>query len=205
MKNILILTSRPSDLTEAIRFAFVTKASGRFNPVIIDMSSNTELDDFKKKLIKDNDVTLYQPTLRNFIIKLGRSAQRKIQKSSTNRKKIEQKKFNKFLSFLLSRLRIPIYNIIGVPFIFILTRLIFRSAIRRYRPDLLVVTEDVVGIDLPSFIQIGQKKNIPTLIVPYTVANASEAYEALKNKLPFCIDTWIYKLVKLIFPLWRFE
>ena len=61
MKNVLILSSRNSDYTEAARLACSLKNSGLFNPTILNVSAKFEPTTNQQKTIDDNDIEVHTP------------------------------------------------------------------------------------------------------------------------------------------------
>lgn len=55
----------------------------------------------------------------------------------------------------------------------------FAAAIDRVEPDIVIVLEDVVGPDTSVMIRAAHEKNRAAVILPYTIADQSEAAEAL--------------------------
>jgi hypothetical protein len=65
----------------------------------------------------------------------------------------------------------------------------------------IVVPEDVVGPFWPSLIKTGLRHRIPTVILPYTLANREEAFKSLRSHVDF--QTRNNRLAAFVYPAWR--
>lgn len=80
------------------------------------------------------------------------------------------------------------------------------STVQQHEPDLLVVCEENVGYATHIQIRICHAQQIPTVIIPYTIANATEAAEYLYNS-PRCHvhGSLINRFIARKFPHWVYE
>jgi hypothetical protein len=69
--------------------------------------------------------------------------------------------------------------------------------------DLLILPEDVVGMVSPLLIKVGRRLGIPSLILPYTMANQQEAVRSLCRQELFQRNWGLNSLASLLFPRWR--
>ncbi|MCW8466713.1 hypothetical protein OQJ20_04070 [Legionella pneumophila] len=79
----------------------------------------------------------------------------------------------------------------------------FVEIIKSGQYKLIVLPEDIVGKVTPLIIKSGHTLKIPSLILPYTIANQSEAFQALKDRDEFQVnyDT-CNKLFGIFFRSW---
>lgn len=87
---------------------------------------------------------------------------------------------------------------------------IYRSYIATFqvlldqRPyQVIVVPEDVVGPVWPTLIKVGLQRHIPTLVLPYTLANQEEAFTSLRTYET--VQTKHNRLAAYFFPKWRMK
>ncbi len=81
-----------------------------------------------------------------------------------------------------------------------------RSLSKEYKPDLLIVSEENARELTHVSIRVCREHNIPTVIIPYTIANATEAAEYFYDYYAHdasrsLINRWTAKL----FPHWVYE
>lgn len=67
----------------------------------------------------------------------------------------------------------------------------------------ILVPEDVVGPFWPVLIKAGLARAIPTVILPYTLANQEEAFKSLRGVPDF--QTQYNRLAARLFPKWRMK
>jgi hypothetical protein len=87
--------------------------------------------------------------------------------------------------------------------------LYYRSRLKYYRrwlasvrPDIILLPEDVVGYVSALMIKAGHELGIPSLILPYTVANQQEAFQSLKNNPAYQLAGPVNRVVGRLFPRW---
>ena len=78
----------------------------------------------------------------------------------------------------------------------------YRAYLARTRPDIIVLPEDVVGLVTPLLIRGGQERNIPSLIVPYTIADQQEAFRSLQAQPNYQLRHWVNYPVAQLFRSW---
>jgi hypothetical protein len=79
----------------------------------------------------------------------------------------------------------------------------FDDIIDRERIDAVLIPEDIVGNIWPVVINTGHKRGIPTLVLPYTLANREEAVQGLKDVPAF--QTKQNKVAARMYPKWRYR
>ncbi|HAT1894491.1 TPA: hypothetical protein JBJ04_09990 [Legionella pneumophila] len=72
-----------------------------------------------------------------------------------------------------------------VPIIYKINYSRFRKIIKSGQYKLIILPEDIVGKVTPLIIKSGHSLKIPSIIFPYTIANQSEAFQALKDREEF--------------------
>ncbi|QDZ11617.1 hypothetical protein [Devosia ginsengisoli] len=76
------------------------------------------------------------------------------------------------------------------------------SVIDRFRPDAILLPEDIVGPVLPLVIKAGHDRNLPSVILPYTIANQQEAFRSLSSNPVYQFAFLPNRLIGLVFPRW---
>lgn len=79
---------------------------------------------------------------------------------------------------------------------------ILKEIVNRLSPDIIILPEDVVGYCTPIIIKVGHDLNIPSLILPYTIANEQEAFRSLAGNTNYHLKTWGNGIVGKCFPRW---
>nr|BCL64562.1 hypothetical protein [Legionella pneumophila serogroup 13] len=79
----------------------------------------------------------------------------------------------------------------------------FHNILKNGGYNLVILPEDIVGKVTPLIIKSGHSLRIPSLILPYTIANQSEAFQALKDRDEFQVTYHRFnKLVGCLFRSW---
>ena len=81
----------------------------------------------------------------------------------------------------------------------------YTQLLKRIRPDVLVLPEDVVGIITPQIIKAAHRLNIPSLILPYTIANQQEAFLSLRSQSSYRRKRPVNWLISYLYPRWVME
>lgn len=79
---------------------------------------------------------------------------------------------------------------------------VIQSVLERMRPDAIILPEDVVGPVTPLVIRAGHRRNIPSVVLPYTIANQLEAFRSLSSQPNYQLSLWPNRLVGLVYPRW---
>jgi hypothetical protein len=77
----------------------------------------------------------------------------------------------------------------------------YRELVQRVRPEVIVLPEDVVGPFAPLLIRAGHDNGVPSLVLPYTMANQQEAYTSLRGHRAHQLDG-ANAIAGWIFPDW---
>lgn len=78
-----------------------------------------------------------------------------------------------------------------------------RQTVAKLEPDAIILPEDVVGSITPLVIKAGHRCNIPSVIVPYTIANQQEAFLSLQHNPYYHHSHWGNRAIDWIFPRWK--
>lgn len=76
------------------------------------------------------------------------------------------------------------------------------AVIDHFQPDAILLPEDIVGPVLPLVIKAGHERNLPSVIVPYTIANQQEAFRSLSSNPAYQFSFLPNRIAGLIFPRW---
>lgn len=79
----------------------------------------------------------------------------------------------------------------------------FYSLLRSREVDVIILPEDVVGPVTPLYVKAGHELGIPTLILPYTVANQEEAFQGLRSQPSYQLAHPGNRLMTLLSSKWR--
>jgi hypothetical protein len=79
----------------------------------------------------------------------------------------------------------------------------FDTLLAQRNYQVLLVPEDVVGPFWPSLIKMALRRHIPTVILPYTLANQEEAFKSLRVVPDF--QTKYNRFAAYLFPKWRMK
>lgn len=80
-----------------------------------------------------------------------------------------------------------------------------QRVLERLRPDIMVQAEDQAGYDIPYWIKAGRRRGVPTVIVPFTVANALEPAEALIHLPEHHVKGPLSRMIGALYPRWVYE
>ncbi len=85
------------------------------------------------------------------------------------------------------------------------TRLI-EVLLERVQPNLLIMAEDSIGYHLYTLIRLGRARGIPTVIVPFTIANASEPGQYYADRSDLTVsNSLVNRLIGSRYPHWVFS
>ena len=79
----------------------------------------------------------------------------------------------------------------------------FADSIAQRQFHALLIPEDIVGNVWPVAIRAGHEAGIPTLVLPYTLANREEAIQSLKDAVHY--QTRPNRVAAAWYPKWRFR
>jgi hypothetical protein len=80
-----------------------------------------------------------------------------------------------------------------------------RRIVARERPDVVILAEDTVGYETAALIKAAHELGIPSVIVPFTVANALEPAEMFLNHPAHSLERWSNRIVGRLYPTWVYE
>lgn len=80
-----------------------------------------------------------------------------------------------------------------------------RRVIAEHQPRVIVVAEDTVGYETAALIRAGHERGVPSVIVPFTVANALEPAEAYYRDPAFDADRGANRLAARLYPRWVYH
>ncbi|RUR20237.1 hypothetical protein ELY21_01590 [Legionella sp. km535] len=79
----------------------------------------------------------------------------------------------------------------------------FCKILTKHQINLIILPEDVVGKISPVLIRAGHNEKIPSMVLPYTICNQTEAFQALKSRNELSIhSTLINKVLGILFKSW---
>lgn len=78
----------------------------------------------------------------------------------------------------------------------------YEALLQRFEPDALILPEDVVGLVTPLIIKAGHSAGVPSLVLPYTIANQQEAFQSLKGQRNYRLSHPVNWLSGLLWPRW---
>lgn len=79
----------------------------------------------------------------------------------------------------------------------------YEEILSDYDINLIILPEDVVGPVTPLLIKAGHNHHIPSMIIPYTIANQTETFQALKARPDVSLKKHIsHRLIGIFFPSW---
>jgi hypothetical protein len=79
----------------------------------------------------------------------------------------------------------------------------FRQSLVNRRIEAILIPEDIVGSVWPVAIHAGHDAGIPTLVLPYTLANREEAIQSLKGAPHY--QTHPNRVAAALYPRWRYR
>lgn len=190
-RKVLLIAYFPSQMKELIRCAKLLIYSGKnYKPVILvsDDITDIDIDDFKEFIGKGKI---------DFIDIFGN-------KYANSGKRAKQKRQDFFQKHLKNFYRIwrfiysPIEYYIKTRNKIKLTYQLFN----KFKPDLIVLSEENTFCQTSIFTKIAQEKSIPSVVLPYLLANQIEFAENfyLTNEVKNLLD----RIVVHFFPHWQF-
>ena len=69
-----------------------------------------------------------------------------------------------------------------------------------FKPDTIILSEDVVGAVTPLIVKVSKNLKIPVIIIPYTICDELEAFETLEKILQYNCKIFMNNFLSLIYP-----
>lgn len=95
-----------------------------------------------------------------------------------------------------------LYNSIRIIFFYLSEKSSLKDIVSKSDVDVIIVPEDVVGYISPLVIKAGHELNIPSVIIPYTIANEQEAFRSLLGNSHYHLEGVWNRLMGKLFPNW---
>jgi len=95
-----------------------------------------------------------------------------------------------------------IVKIIACPMVYFTHFVLFKKILKKHQIQLIILPEDIVGYISPLLIKAGHQYQIPSMVLPYTIANQREAFQSLKNSPTFGMDFVANRIISFIFKSW---
>lgn len=226
-KRILLLAQRPSDYVEIKRIVDALHANQEFDMFIL-YASNI-YDEHHEVLASLNQLKLkgkifeylcYRPA-DGFFSWLLRRRRRKPKLDNAidihdielrNNKKKARSRLIKALSYAILLLLRALRNIrklfvslckLAIMFeLYLTSYLFFKKVIKENNISFVIMPEDVVGMVTPLLVKAARKQSVPSVIIPYTIANQEEAFNSLKGNENYSLDKKANAIAGKIFKKW---
>lgn len=79
---------------------------------------------------------------------------------------------------------------------------LYRNHLKEHRPGIIILPEDVVGLVTPLIIRAGHDNQIPSMVVPYTIADQQEAFRSLQSQPNYSARQWVNHPLALFCRSW---
>lgn len=107
------------------------------------------------------------------------------------------------LFFLKISNKLTTSNLVLIPLNYKNNLISYKDILKQYQIKLIILPEDIVGNVSPLLIKAGHACQVPSMILPYTIANQSEAFQSLKSRSEFSLDyRFINRVVGILFRSW---
>src|SRR5262245_3272103 len=195
--TILLVVFVPAHFSELIRAARLLRDSGRFTPVVWFAWPYREID--RDAAVCDTEKIRH---IRDFAgsavgSEAAVSAQRPAPQSAGARIWHLIRAGLTALPFPVTAMRAVARQ--GQQLYFI------RSVLGRIKPAAVILAEDTVGYETAAVIKAAHERGAPSLIVPFTVANALEPAEVFFSDRARSLSRWKNRLLASFFPTWVYE
>jgi len=218
LNQALLVVNAGADFKELFRMARLLKQSGEYTPLFFFGRIYPTIDRDVTTCYTEGIVCL-DAAGKNMIV--PGVAQADVQsKLSTSSKQTLKLRLKRFLSSLLDLLRMfrrDLYkgmnrkaNFLFCPFflMYYFRRLRYaHQLINQLEPDILIFPEENVGYvgSLGVFIKAGHEHGVPSVIIPYTIANALEPAEALFYNPACTLRRRSNRLFGALYPHWVYK
>lgn len=215
MKKTLLIAYIHTHFVELIRVARLLKQSGSSEPVILFAGEYENFD--RDRILCEQEAILWRALFKIRYLPQGDAATHHHAPATTRQqgktlwKNLERQKETgpvgmrwlvkigmRAFSFFMTVLR-------GIWLLIYIQR--YQKAyqvIKNEKVDLLILCEENVGYATELLVKAGKRLQVPTIVVPFTVANASEAAETFKNSRAYSWDLVRNRWIGGLFPKWVF-
>ncbi|WP_033068644.1 hypothetical protein [Thalassospira australica] len=216
-RKLLVISQRPSDFVEMNRCALALHAKGceiQFIYFHGNEHAEFELFDYLKEKFDDGTFSS---------VEIRRNGMSKSIKNKMLEKKssFKESTTGKYLSriwwervwgplryraeceenFILYRF-VKLVKALDIIRFYVAEKAQLKKIISRLNPDAIILPEDVVGYNSPLLIKAGHELNIPSIILPYTIANEQEAFRSLAGNSHYHLNAPGNRTAGRLFPKW---
>ncbi|WED41911.1 hypothetical protein [Legionella cardiaca] len=179
-------------------------------PHIVEVASaKTQIEEkvYKSHRAKISSIKKGVVILRNIVVTLRNIIDRSINEISSFYKRpiraFKRMAFARLKDLLVFLNKITGSSLVVVPVIYRKKLVAYEEILKQHQIKLIILPEDIVGSVSPLLIKAGHRYNIPSMIIPYTIANQSEAFQALKDRPEFSLKgMFSHRLLGMFFPSW---
>lgn len=211
-RTALVVAQRPSDYVEMRRCALALSARGWrmimvYHCIYLDEENKRHILEEIEEMVRDGRLAgshVFRTVQRVVRRRAGRAPAAAEPTEIT-----AWTRANLFLRRLRYRLLRPLTDVVRPLAVALFNiRLYLRrlpeydALMRQFRPDALILPEDVVGLVTPLIIKAGHRHGVPSLILPYTIANQQEAFQSLKSQPNYQLARLANRLCGLLWPRW---
>ncbi len=217
-KRIMLVAQRPSDYVEMKRCAIALSRCGYDMIIVYYISGAPRPDELPvledmhrlKEAGEIADAFMFELTARSaFPLPSNFDNAEEQDAAASVPKLIRVSSYRKYAPRFLFRhrhtlIRFPlaIARQIWLPVTFVRTLKAIDATIAHLNLDAIVLPEDVVGLVTPLVVRAGHQHNLPSVIIPYTIANQSEAFQSLRGNGSYQLSRFANAIVGTLFPRW---
>lgn len=200
--KILLVAQRPSDYVEMRRSADALNQRGYTAQIMYHPcegpSSASEAVVFRDGKQAELDGKLERFEVFDFFQIMKTRPPKKVKTQDSKPKPRRLKTSGKKYALLLYEFIAGVLNFLK----YIRMCRIYREKLEAIKPDVIVLPEDVVGIVSPQIIKAGHRLGIPSLILPYTIANQEEAFLSLRSHPTYQRAHPVNLMISWLYPRW---
>lgn len=195
--RLLFVAQRPSDYVEMRRSAEALGKRG-YTTLFLYHKISDPSNAHEQAVLEDSAQAVATGKIDHFEI-VGRKSKKSI---PTRIMKLLPKGKIIGIKVLLRPILERIYPIILMHRIYSKSLERYDQILKRLKPDLIVLPEDIVGFISPLIIKAGHVNGIPSMILPYTIANQQEAFRSLSKSAYYRCSHPINYFVSQRYPSW---
>ncbi len=205
---VMVVAQRPSDYVEMRRCALALAARGhRIEFVYKRLRRGSEDED---RILAEGRGYAAAGTFERFLV-LGEEPPRAIAAAPANAADAGvTRRIGPFKLAVRAIFRIPIVydlrhairSLMGTLRLYLRSMREFERMIAESGARLLILPEDVVGAFSPLLIKAAHRRGVPSLILPYTIANQQEAFKSLMGQRHYQRDFLPNRIAAALFPRW---